>query len=49
MPGSSSWMPYAPQGVKVFDVDDDDHEFSQTYTTTGNVIVSELVTKKNIY
>jgi len=23
MPGSSSWMPYAPQGVKGFDDDDD--------------------------
>jgi len=27
MPGSSSWMPYAPQGVKGFDDDDDDDEF----------------------
>ena len=24
MPGSSSWMPYAPQGVKRFDDDNDD-------------------------
>jgi len=24
MPGSSSWMSYAPQGVKGFDDDDDD-------------------------
>jgi len=24
MPGSSKWMPYAPQGVKGFDDDDDD-------------------------
>ena len=24
MPGSSSWMPCAPQGVKGFDDDDDD-------------------------
>jgi len=24
MPGSSSWMPYAPQGVKGVDDDDDD-------------------------
>jgi len=24
MPGSSSWMPYAPQGVKGFDDDIDD-------------------------
>jgi hypothetical protein len=24
MPGSSSWMQYAPQGVKGFDDDDDD-------------------------
>jgi len=23
MPGSSSWMPYAPQGVKEFDDDED--------------------------
>jgi len=26
MPGSSSWMPYAPQGVKGLD-DDDDEEY----------------------
>ena len=26
MPGNSSWMPYAPQGVKGFDDDDDDDE-----------------------
>jgi len=26
MPGSSSWMPYAPQGVKGFDDDDDDEQ-----------------------
>ena len=26
MPGSSSWMPYAPQGVKGFDDDGDDDE-----------------------
>jgi len=24
MPGSSSWMPYGPQGLKGFDDDDDD-------------------------
>jgi len=24
--GSSSWMPYAPQGVKGFDDDDDDDD-----------------------
>ena len=24
MPGNSSWMPYAPQGVKGFDDDDDE-------------------------
>jgi len=24
MPGSYSWIPYAPQGVKGFDGDDDD-------------------------
>jgi len=28
MPGSSSWMSYAPQGVKGFDGDDDDDEGS---------------------
>jgi hypothetical protein len=28
MPGNSSWMPYAPQGVKGFDDDDDDDEES---------------------
>ena len=26
MNGSSSWMPYAPQGVKGFDDDDDDDD-----------------------
>jgi hypothetical protein len=26
MPGSSSWMPCAPQGVKGFDDDDDDDD-----------------------
>jgi len=26
MPGSSSWMPCAPQGVKRFDDDDDDDD-----------------------
>ena len=26
MPGSSSWMSYAPQGVKGFDDDDDDDD-----------------------
>jgi len=26
MPGSSSWMPYASQGVKGFDDDDDDDD-----------------------
>jgi len=26
MPGSSSWMPYAPQGVKGIDDDDDDDD-----------------------
>ena len=51
MPGSSSWMPCAPQGVKGFDDDDHHHhhEFSHPYTTTGKVIVSEFVAKKNIY
>ena len=27
MSGSSSWMPYAPQGVKGFDDDDGDDDF----------------------
>ena len=31
MPGSSSWMPYAPQRVKVFDDDDDDDEIWQLH------------------
>ena len=26
MPGISSWMPYAPQGVKGFEDDDDDDD-----------------------
>ena len=26
MPGNSSWMPYAAQGVKGFDDDDDDDD-----------------------
>jgi hypothetical protein len=26
MPGSSSWMPYAPHGVKGLDADDDDDD-----------------------
>ena len=29
MPGSSSWMPYAPQGAKGFDDDDDDDDKTQ--------------------
>ena len=28
MLGSTSWMPYAPQGVKGFDDDDDDTKIS---------------------
>jgi hypothetical protein len=28
MSGSSSWIPYAPQGVKGFDDDDDDDEMN---------------------
>jgi len=32
MPGSSSWMPYAPQGVKGFDDDDDDVIFQSAVT-----------------
>jgi len=28
MPGSSAWMPYAPQGVKGFDDDDEMKKYS---------------------
>jgi len=31
MPGSSSWMPYVPQGVKGFDDDDNDDEIWQLH------------------
>jgi hypothetical protein len=30
MPGGSSWIPYAPQGVKGLDDDDDDESFVST-------------------
>ena len=39
MPGSSSWMPYAPQGVKRFDMilDETASEYHQkTKTHVGN-------------
>ena len=31
MSGSSSWIPYAPQGVKGFDDDDDDNNNKNIY------------------
>jgi hypothetical protein len=31
MPGSSLWMPYAPQGVKGLDDDDDDDDDELNY------------------
>jgi len=34
MPGSSSWMSYAPQGVKVFDDDDDDDDDDYKHCST---------------
>ena len=42
MPGRSSWMPYAPQGVKEFDDDDDDETMknpSAAATTTAVVVI----------
>ena len=33
MPGNSSRMPYAPQGVKGFDDDDDDDDEGRNTTT----------------
>ena len=35
MTGSSSWMPYAPQGVKGFDDDDDDDELLSNMAQTS--------------
>jgi len=32
MPGSSSWTPYAPQGVKGFDDDDNDDDSYRSET-----------------
>jgi len=43
MPGSSSWMPYAPQGVKGFEDDDDDG--AATISCLGKKIV-KLKTKQ---
>jgi len=42
--GSSSWMPYAPQGVKGTDDDDDDLEIQ-----TGVVVYMLHDGKYNIY
>jgi len=36
MPGSSSWMPYAPQGVKGDDVDDDDDDDTKISLRVNN-------------
>jgi len=36
MPGSSSWIPYAPQGVKGFDDDDDDDDDDVLTCRIGN-------------
>ena len=35
MPGRSSWMSYAPQGVKGFDDDDDDDDDDDGGVRTG--------------
>jgi hypothetical protein len=35
MPGSSSWMPCAPQGVKGLDDDDDDERQTDRHTQAG--------------
>jgi len=42
MPGSSLWMPYAPQGVKgIDDNDDDDGHYCSYYSyETGNIFRS---------
>ena len=40
MPGSSSWMPFAPQGLKGFDDDDDDDDGDDgdyVYSTKPNL------------
>jgi hypothetical protein len=40
MLGSSSWMPYAPQGVKGLDDDDDDDDdigYHQAYCTRTRI------------
>jgi len=37
MPGSSSWMSYAPQGVKGFDDDDDDDDDTVPGKTTDKM------------
>jgi len=42
MPGSSSWMPYAPQGVKEFDDDDDDDDISTVSALFFQVFITLL-------
>jgi hypothetical protein len=38
MPVSSSWMPYAPQGVKGLDDDDDDIQPSTAEVTLPSIL-----------
>ena len=47
MPGSSSWMPYAPQGVKGLDNDDDDRIKYSEWNTKGIKISCKR--KRNLY
>ena len=42
MPGSSSWMPYAPQGIKGF-YDDDDDDDDDTDKTVVDLLHKYLV------
>jgi hypothetical protein len=42
MPGSSSWMPYAPQGVKGLDDDDDDRPGDYICMVAPNVCGSSV-------
>ena len=45
MPGSSSWTPYAPQGVKGLD-DDDAHKWADTAQLMGTFL--QIFAKKNV-
>jgi hypothetical protein len=42
MPGSSSWMPYAPQRVKRLDDDDDDDVFNIKVTLIEMLLLKPL-------